>query len=139
MSPVLAIVLLGTLFMVIVAALAWQGLSGGAGGDSAVYFLEDAAHFVHGALSEDAARRLDRDLVKRLLEWQIEYQQVEAPRTHGHTAVVGSGEALEYVLEKAAAAGYSVEPLAVAEVMAAEIDYLLAIGAVGRPVEEDRS
>lgn len=139
MSPVLAVVLLGTLFMVILAALAWQGLSGRAGGDSAVYFLEDAAHFVHGALSEGAASRLDRDQVKRLLEWQIEYQQVEAPRTHGHTAVIGSGEALEYVLEKAEAAGYGVEPLDVAEVMAAEVDYLLAIGAVGKPVEEDGS
>ena len=58
-------------------------------------------------------------------------------RSDGPPPVLGSSEAIEYVMAQAEAAGAAYDPLDIAEVMAAESEYLLAIGAVGDRVEED--
>ena len=55
-------------------------------------------------------------------------------------AVVGSGEAIEWIMERShEELGAAYDPVDIAEVMAREADYLLHIGAVGRVVEGDEA
>ncbi len=90
---------------------------------------------IAGRPLRDGWVRLDRGRVRRMLEWQIEYQQVIAPR-RGQRSVVGSGDAIEHILERGAEHGLDFDPVDVAEVIAADVEYLLSIGAVGSPVDE---
>lgn len=136
MGAVAAGAILVALLLLVVAGFVLQGSRRGAAQNAAVYLLDDAAVFVHERLSPDAAGRLGVPAVRRILEWQIHWQQVEAPRHGLPRPVVGSGEAMEYVLARSADIGSPLEPLDVAEVMAAEVDYLLSIGAIGTPVGE---
>jgi hypothetical protein len=116
--------------------MSWQGARKSSELDPVEYLVKDAADFVHEHLEEATRERVTAATVLLVLEWQMHYQQVVAPR--GSTRpVVGSGEALEYVLERASEAGRNVDPVDVAEIMAAEVEYLLSIGAIGTPVEEE--
>lgn len=135
MGAVAAGAILVAVLLLIVAGFLVQASRRGGGRSGAVYLLDEAASFVHARLSPGAAERLTPLRVRQILEWQIQYQQVVAPRSRGEHPVVGSGEAMEHVLAMGGAIGVVLEPLDVAEVMAAEVDYLLSIGAVGTPVE----
>jgi hypothetical protein len=134
MGPVGFGALLAAVLLVLIAALVIQGAVRRRGGDTVAYLVDAAADFVHGHLSSAAASRVDRTAVKQVLEWQIHYQQVVAPRQGEPRPVVGSGEAMDYVLDRAEAARLDIDPVDVAEIMAAEVEYLLTIGAVGPPV-----
>ncbi len=124
------------LFLIIVAGLVWQGSRHSVVTDRAEYAVPEAAEFVYERLSDRALRGLDPDIVRDVLEWNLHYTQVIAPRELDRPAVIGGGEGIEYVMEKAGAAGVVIEPLDIAEIMAIETDYLLSIGAIGSPVEE---
>ena len=127
--------LLGVLLLV-VAIFVWQGVSRSPVTDYAEYIVPEAAEFVFARLSDRALAGLAVEDVRRLLEWNLDYAGVIAPRAGGEPPVVGSGDGLEYVLEQAAAAGVAVEPFDVAEVLGLETEYLLEIGAVGPPLGE---
>ena len=127
-------VLLAVVLAVIVAAFSWQIWRRRRDPDP-VYVLDDAAGFVYSHLEPSTRTRLDRGLVRRVLEWQLEFNQVIAPRS-GEPTVLGSGEAIDHVLQQAAEQGVSVEARDVAEIVAAEVEYLVAIGAVGAPAAE---
>lgn len=127
--------ILVALLLVITAVMVWQAARRSAVDDPAFYEPEDAASFVWDRLSSGARQRLERREVRILLEWGIHYHQVVAPRGEHRRPVVGSGDSIEYLMERAAAAGRPVDPIDIAEVIAAETEYLLAIGAVGAPVE----
>ena len=139
MGPVASGAILAAVLLVLVAALILQGGRRGAPGEAASYHLDDAAAFVHDRIAVDTAGRLGVGLVRRVLEWQIHYQQVVVPREGSPRPVIGSGEAMEYVLQRAAEDDVEIDPVDVAEVMAADVEYLLSIGAVGAPVQDDRS
>jgi hypothetical protein len=126
---------LGAVLVVIVAAFTWQGGRRFRGSGAVIYAIEDAASFVHARLDPDTATRVSRGLVRRVLEWQIEYQQVVAPRAGEHP-VVGSGDAIDHILQRAAEHGDTVDPVDVAEIIAADIEYLMSIHAVGAPAED---
>ncbi|HLE39247.1 MAG TPA: hypothetical protein VJA44_06310 [Acidimicrobiia bacterium] len=126
--------ILAALLIVMVAVFAWQG-GRSRRDDAAVYVIDDAAAFVHGRLAPPTAARVSRPLVYRVLEWQIEYQQVVAPRAGEHP-VIGSGDAIEHVLSRAAERGDVIDPIDVAEIIAADVEYLMEIHAVGAPAEE---
>ena len=128
------VALLGAILILIVAAFAWQGVRRRRD-LGAVYVVDDAVRFILPRLSAGARQRLEPAGVRRLLEWQLEWQQVEAPRAGQH-AVVGCGDALEHVHARAVGFGMEVEAGDVAEVVAADVEYLLAIGAVGAPAGE---
>lgn len=137
MSPfAVAVVLFGVL-LVIVAALVWQEMRSRRTFDTAVYWLPEATSFVHGRLEPETAARLSEHDVRLILEWGIHYHQVVAPRSEGIKPVLGSGDAMEYILDRGREEDRAYDPLDIAEVMAAEIEYLVEIGAVGTPVEDE--
>jgi hypothetical protein len=129
--------LLVAVFLVIAAAMVWQDSRRRPSSEPVTYLIEDAAGFVHDRLPADTAGRLGRDDVRRILEWGLYHTQVVGPRSGGAPPVLGSGEALTYVMERAEAAGYDYDPLDVGAVMAAESLYLASIGAIGERVEEE--
>ncbi len=124
------------LFLIIVAGLVWQGSRNSIVTDRAEYVVPEAAEFVYERLSDRALRGLDPETVRRVLEWNLHFTQVIGPRDLDRPLGIGGGAGIEYVLERAGAAGVAVEPLDIAEIMAIETDYLLSIGAIGSPVEE---
>jgi hypothetical protein len=138
MGAVVGGLLLAGVLVIMVLAFTWQSWHRRRGDADALYVLDEAAAFAHARLSPEARARLSRSWVQHILEWQIEYQQVIAPRD-GRPTVLGGGDAMEHVLERAAEQGVALEPLDVAEVMAADVEYLLAIGAVGAPATEEAS
>jgi hypothetical protein len=106
--------------------------------EPAVYLLEEAARFVYDRLDEDTTTRLDLDDVFRILEWGIYWNQVVVHKEEHRRAVVGSGEAIEWIMERSEEElGAAYDPVDIAEVMARETDYLIAIGAVGRIADEE--
>jgi hypothetical protein len=129
--------ILFAVLLVIVAALMWQGMHRRVGIDEAVYWVPDAARFVHERLSDGASQRLDQSDVRLMLEWGLHYHQVVAPREEGRRPVVGSGDAMDYILERGEETGRAYDPFDIAEVLTAETEYLVEIGAVGPPVEDE--
>jgi len=129
--------ILVALLLVILAGFVWQGARGSVAGEQAEYLISEAAGFVYERLSDRALAGVGPEEVRRILEWNLHFTQVVGPRDLGRPPVIGSGDGMEYVMERARAVGISVEPLDIAEVMTVEIDYLLEIGAVGPPVGED--
>ncbi len=119
----------------IVLAFTWQGWRRRRDADP-VYVLDDAARFAHAGLEPATALRVRTSLVRRILEWQIEYQQVVAPRA-GQRAILGSGDAIDHILQRAVENEIDVEARDIAEVIAADVDYLVSIGAVGAPADEE--
>ena len=137
MGAVAAGAVLTALLLVIVAVMVWQGARRSVLDEPAVYLVDDAATFVWSRLSDRARGRLSPADVRLLLEGGIHYHQVVAPRDEHRHPVVGSGDAIEYLMDRSASAGRPVEPVDIAEVIAIETGYLLAIGAVGTPVEDE--
>jgi hypothetical protein len=131
-----AAVLFGLLALV-VAGFVWQAVRRSPATERAEYVIAEAVPFVWERLSDRAMEALDPDLVRHILEWNLHFTQVVGPRDLGRPPVIGSGEGIEYVVERGRAAGEDLEPIDIAEVMAIETDYLLEIGAIGTPVEED--
>lgn len=127
--------LLFALLLGVVAALVWQEARRDPTTDPPVYLLDEAARFVRARLSEPALAALGFLDVRRILEYGIFYNQVVAYRGEGRRPVVGSGDGIEFVMERAAAIGKHYDPLHIAEVMAAETEYLVEIGAIGTAVE----
>jgi hypothetical protein len=120
-----------------VAGFVWQSVRRSPVTEPAEYVIAEAVPFVWRRLSDRAMDRLDEDLVRRMLEWNLHYTQVIGPRDLGRPPIVGSGDGIEYVMDRARASGHDLEPIDIAEVMAIETEYLLEIGAIGTPVEGD--
>lgn len=120
----------------VVAGFVWQAVRRSPVTDHAEYVVEEAVPFVYERLSDRALRALDPDLVRRILDWNLQFTQVVGPRQLGRPPVVGSGDGIEYVMAVGGAAGFDLDPLDIAEVMAVETEYLLEIGAIGSAVED---
>ncbi len=134
MSAIAGGLVLATVLVVMIVAFTWQGWRRRRDPDP-LYVLDDAAGYAHSRLEAPTRERIDRSVVRRILEWQLEYHQVVAPRT-GEVAVVGSGDAISHVLERAAESAMALEARDIAEVIAADVEYLVSIGAVGAPAED---
>lgn len=134
MSALVGGLVLAAVLAAIVAAFLWQGGGRFRGSEAVIYAIEDASRFVHDRLDAATRTRVPRGQVRRVLEWQIEYQQVVAPRAGLHP-VIGGGDAMDHILERAAEHGDQVDPVDVAEIIAADVEYLMAIHAVGAPAE----
>lgn len=119
----------------VVAGFVWQSVRRSPATEPAEYLIAEAVPFVWQRLSDRAMAALDPELVRRILEWNLHFTQVIGPRDLGRAPIIGSGDGIEYVMDRARAAGFDVEPLDIAEIMAIEIDYLLDIGAIGAPVD----
>jgi len=137
MGVVAAGAVLTALLLLIVAVMVWQGARRSAVDEPAEYVFEDATAFVVERLSEPARSRLTPTDVRLLLEAGVEYHQLVAPRDEHRHPVVGSGDSIEYLMDRGTEAGHEYEPLDIAEVIAAETEYLLSIGAIGAPVGDE--
>jgi hypothetical protein len=139
MTPLGIGAILFAVLLVVVAALVWQEMRSRRSFDSAVYWLHEAVPFVRERLEPETAGRLSEHDVRLILEWGIHYHQVVAPRSEGTRPVLGSGDAMEYIIDRGQEEDRAYDPFDIADVMAAEIEYLVEIGAVGTPVEDEKS
>lgn len=114
------------------------------------YDLDEAVEFVADQLPEDATAQLSYDDVRALLGFHLDYleakgvaREVDTRGDEDHPPawgpVVGplvadDDEALPYVIMRAADDGLEVDDVHVVEVVEADLAYLEAIGAIGRPV-----
>jgi hypothetical protein len=126
--------LLVAVLLAIVALMVWQAARRSGADDPAEYLVSEAARFVYERLSDQALGSLDLDDVKLLLEWQVHYHQVVAPREGHQRPILGSGDSIEYLMVRSAEAGRSIDVLDIDEVIAADTEYLVSIGAVGEAV-----
>jgi hypothetical protein len=101
----------------------------------AIYGVDDAVVYVWERLPEVIAASVDRSDIRRILEWEMLYLQ--RPSRRDGPAVVGGVDAAEFIQRRAYEAGHAYEPEAIFAVLDLQADYLLAIGAVGDPVDPE--
>jgi hypothetical protein len=129
--------LVGVLF-VVVALMVWQEAKRRPSYEPLEYVIEDAIRHVAGRLPPEVG--LSKADVRRILEYEVFYLQGLAQKDrHNPVDTVAGGHqaSIEYIaaqIEAKHGAAYSHEDIE--EVLRLEADYLMAIGAVGEPVEE---
>jgi hypothetical protein len=105
-----------------------------------IYSVDDAVDFVHSELDQDVRTRLGRAGVRRVLEWEVYYLQglADGKKTKEVAVVAGGhGPAVDYIEEQITRRhGITYDLADIRAVLAGEARYLVAIGAVGEPVED---
>lgn len=125
------------LLLVIVALMVWQEARRRPSYEPLEYVLDDAVKHVQERLSPGSA--LTRSDVRRILEWEVFYLQglAQEDRKNPVETVAGGHQAsVEFIaseIEQRHGVSYSQEDIE--EVLRLEADYLMAIGAVGEPVD----
>jgi hypothetical protein len=101
----------------------------------ALFDPDDAYEFVVEELPDDVAATLTPDDVRRILDFEVEFLQQQGMLGNGYRrpgpGVFGGSETTAYILDRAAATGEDYLPEQVHAVMATQLRYLRAIGAVG--------
>lgn len=140
MSPagiVAFVALLIGLLLVIVALLVWQEAKRRPSYEPLEYVVEDAVKHVHERLPAESS--LTKADVRRILEWEVFYLQglaQENRRTPVETVAGGHQASVDYIADQIEAKhGVSYPHGDIEAVLRLEADYLVAIGAVGEPVE----
>ncbi len=100
-----------------------------------IYGVEEALDFIWAGLGDDTKESVRRRDVRRILEWEMQYLQ--RPDQRDDEAVVGGLDAAAYAQEKSYAQGYAYEPEVIFEVLDLQAEYLVTLGAVGDPVDEE--
>jgi len=119
--------LLALILILLAAAMLWQESRRGRQRAGPVYVVEDAVASIHPQLI--GASRLTPDDVRIILEWEIAHLQ----RTEEGIAG-GDGTSIASILEHTDR-HYAWDEIE--EVLNLEADYLIAIGAVGKPVKSE--
>ncbi|HEX9991512.1 MAG TPA: hypothetical protein VGB14_01155 [Acidimicrobiales bacterium] len=139
---VVVAVLVGlVVFAIAAAAVGREAGRLGTAPPRAVVDLEAAVDYVAEHVPFEVSASLSHDDVRALLRLHLLHFDAKGVPTDvdaavsGAPVVVGDEEARPWVLERAAAEGLEVTPAEVDAVLTAHLDYLVAIGAVGRPVE----
>lgn len=140
MSPAAIIafvgLLLGVLF-VIIALMVWQEARRRPSYEPLEYVVEDAVKHIQERLPEGSS--LARSDIRRILEWEVFYLQglAQEDRKNPVETVAGGHEAsVDYIASEIQERhGVSYPHEEIEEVLRLEADYLMAIGAVGEPVE----
>ncbi len=108
---------------------------------AAIFDPDDAFEWVVEHVPDDVAATLNREDVRRILEFQLEFFQRKGVSQNGSTTtpkgpvVVGGAEQVAYILERCAATGESYLPEQVHGVVETQLSYLRAIGAIGPPAQ----
>jgi hypothetical protein len=108
---------------------------------AALFDPDDAYDWVVEHLPDDVAATLTPDDVRRILGFQVEFFERTNTSPNGspvkddESVVVGSGDEIAYILERAAATGEKYLPEQVDAVVEAQLSYLRFIGAVGPAAE----
>jgi hypothetical protein len=109
----------------------------------AVFDPDDAHAWVVRHLPDIVAATLTEGDVRRILDFQLEFFKRKGVSANGSTGapqapvVFGEMESVDYIVERCAATGEAYLPEQVEAVVACHLEYLRAIGAVGRPFTED--
>jgi hypothetical protein len=134
---VVAIVAVVAVVMVAAAVVVREANRIGRNPPGALFDADDAYEWVVDRLPDDVAATLTPDDVRRILDLQLEFLEREASRINGsdgageYPVVVGGGEAIEYVVDRAASTGESYLPEQVDAVLETQLAYLRHIGAIG--------
>jgi hypothetical protein len=131
------VALLVGLFLVIVALVVWQEAKRRPFYDPLEYVIEDAVKHVSAGLEQDS--RLSRPDIRRILEWEVFYLQGLAQKNRSNpvdTIAGGHAGSVDYIVEQIETKhGVAYASGDVEDVLRLEADYLMAIGAIGEPVE----
>lgn len=145
MSPQTAVVvsaLLLALFLLLVAAMVWQEAKRRSGKGPLVYSVDDAVDYTLEVLPPETKTHLGKTGVRRILEWEVYYLQGLADRKKAREVTVVAGgydPAVSYIAEQIAGQhGVEYPEDEIRQVLAGEAGYLVSIGAVGEPVEEEQ-
>lgn len=140
MSPIEIIAFVALLvgvLLVIVALVVWQEARRRPSYEPLEYILEDAVKHVQSGLGEETS--LTRADIRRILEWEVFYLQGFAQddrKQQVETVAGGHRASIEYIAaEIYQEHGVSYPQEDIESVLRLEADYLVAIGAVGEPVE----
>lgn len=131
------VALLVGVLLVIMALMVWQQAKGQPSYQPLEYVVEDAVKHIQAGLSDDSP--LSRSDIRRILEWEVFYLQglaQEDRRNPVETVAGGHQASVEYIaseIEEKHGVSYAHEDIE--DVLRLEADYLMAIGAVGEPVE----
>lgn len=131
------VALLVGVLLVIMALMVWQQARGQPSYQPLEYVVEDAVKHIEVGLSDDS--ELSRSDIRRILEWEVFYLQglAQEDRKNPVETVAGGHQAsVEYIaseIEERHGVSYAHEDIE--DVLRLEADYLMAIGAVGEPVE----
>jgi hypothetical protein len=105
-----------------------------------VFDLDEAVEYVADQLPFEVAAELSHDDVRQILRWHLEYFRTKGVSSNGQSLetqagpiVVGGGETVDYVLERAGSAGAEYTAAQVHAVLDGQLAYLQAIGAIGPP------
>lgn len=134
------VALLAGLFLVIIAFVVWQEAHRRPTYEERIYVIEDAVkHVEAGLIAED--KEMTRADIRRILEWEVFYLQglaQEHRKNVVETIAGGHRDSIEFIIEGIADKhGTDHDFDEVADVLRFEADYLIAIGAVGEPVDRD--
>jgi hypothetical protein len=107
-----------------------------------VFDTEEAYEWVVEHLPDIVAATLTPDDVRRILDFQLEYFTRRGVSGNGSSAhppgdvVVGGAETVDYIIARCAETGESYLPEQVHAVIATQLAYLRAIGAVGPAADQ---
>ena len=125
-------------FLGVIAALLWQEAKKRSYDEGAVYVVDDAVDFIRENLQGVDLRRSD---VKRIIEYEIFYLQglAQDKRSKPVDVVAGGNDAaIDYIIGQIADNhGVSYAGADVRAVLELEAVYLVTIGAVGDPVDDE--
>jgi hypothetical protein len=113
-----------------------------------LFSMDEAYDFVVEHLPDIVAATLTPNDVRRILAFQWEYFRQTGVSANGskehptagvmsQTAVVGGEEEIDYILRRAAETGEAYLPEQVEPVVATQLEYLRAIGAMSTPADPD--
>lgn len=133
--------LLVGLLLLVTALVVWQEAKKRPSYDPLEYVVEDAVKHIELGLTAEGKAHLSKTDIRRIVEWEVYYLQglaQERRSTPVETVAGGHDASVEYIvseIEEKHGIEYSHED--VADVLRYEADYLIAIGAVGEPVDPD--
>ena len=108
----------------------------------ALFDVDEAVDFVADSIPDEVSARITYDDVRALVRWHLEHlAAVGTPANRwdagrSRLVVVDDEEGAEVLMSRAVASGLDLTPDDIAAVLAAELAYLEAIGAVGPAVPE---
>jgi len=133
--------LLGGLFLLIVAVLAWQEAGRRRVPAEAAYVINDAIEFAQEHVEPDVRQRLGAAGIKRIIEWSTFYLQGLADKAaarRGITVVAGGEQhAVWYIHDQLQRRDIDYSKADITAVLQQEAAYLVSLGIVGDPVSED--
>jgi hypothetical protein len=103
-----------------------------------VFDMDEAVEWIGDRLPFEVGAVLSHDDVRQILLWSLEHYRASTLSSNGHgtdhdgEVIVGESETLGYVIERTRQAGTGWTPEQIQAVLAAQLDYLAAIGAMGR-------